>query len=131
MMEYIFFGYMMSINHCEKKGRGKGLHVSHFLTPIVRLGDGNICEIRPCGGDTWWTGDKLLAQVTDKAIPDFEAQFPGCQGLFAFDNSRTHLKYADDVLQVSEMNLEPGGINKKAMRNIFVVDPREPNGGYI
>jgi len=115
----------------RKKGRGKGLHVSDFVTPIGRLGDGNTCVIMPCGGDTWWTGDKLLAQVVDKAIPDFEAQFPGCQALFAFDNSRNHLKYADNALRVSEMNLEPGGINKKVMRNTFVIDPRQANGGYI
>ena len=29
------------------------------------------------------------------------------------------------------MNLEPGGINKRVMRNTFVTDPREPGGGYI
>ncbi|RPA98268.1 hypothetical protein L873DRAFT_1790414 [Choiromyces venosus 120613-1] len=83
------------------------------------------------GGDTRWTGDRLLAQVIDKAIPEFEAQFPGCQALFAFDNSQNYLKYATNVLQVSEMNLELGGTNKKAMQDTFVIDPREPNGGYI
>ena len=87
--------------------------------------------IIPSGGDTWWTGDRLLAQVIDKAIPDFEAQFPGCQAVVAFDNSPDHLKYAEDALRVSEMNLEPGGINKKTMRNTFVLDSRELNGGYI
>lgn len=115
----------------RKKGRGKGLHVSDFLTPIGRLGDGGACVIMPCGGDTWWTGDRLLEQVVEKAIPAFEAQFPGCQALFAFDNSRNHLKYAEDALRVTEMNLEPGGTNKKIMRDTFVTDPREPGGGYI
>ena len=37
----------------RKKGRGQGLHVSDFLTPIGRLGDGKVCEILKCGGDVW------------------------------------------------------------------------------
>ena len=93
----------------RKKGRGQGLHVSDFLTPIGRLGDGDACQIMKCGGDIWWTGDRLLDQVIEKAIPAFEAQFPGSKALFAFDNSRNHCKYANDALRVSEMNLEPGG----------------------
>ena len=115
----------------RKKGRGQGLHVSDFLTPIGRLGDGDACVLLKCGGDTWWTGEKLLDQVINKAIPAFEAQFPGCKALFAFDNSRNHLKYADDALRVSEMNLEPGGKNAKRMRNTYVIDNCYPGGGYI
>ncbi|RPB03377.1 hypothetical protein L873DRAFT_1627462, partial [Choiromyces venosus 120613-1] len=58
----------------------------------------------------WWTGDCLLEQVVDKVIPTFEAQFPGCQALITFDNSKkNHLKYIEDALKVSEMNLELGG----------------------
>jgi len=95
------------------KGRGQGLHVSDFITPIGRLGDGEACVVLKCGGDTWWTGDKLLDQVINKAIPAFKAQFPGCKALFAFDNSRNYLKFANDALRVSEMNLEPRGKNTK------------------
>jgi len=71
----------------RKNGRGKALHVSDFLTPIGRLGSGEVCVTLACGGDIWWTRERLLEQVTTKAIPAFEAQFPGCQALFAFDNS--------------------------------------------
>lgn len=35
----------------RKKGRGQGLHVSDFLTPVGRLDDGNLCETHKCGGD--------------------------------------------------------------------------------
>ena len=87
--------------------------------------------IMPCREHTWWTGDKLLAEVVHTAIPDFEEQFPGCQALFAFDHCRNHLKYADSALWVSEMNLEPGGLTKKVMCNTFVNNPRQANGGYI
>ena len=115
----------------RKKGRGQGLHVSDLVTPIERLGDGQACTILKCGGNVWWDGDKLLNQVVEKAIPVFEAQFPGCKALLAFDNSRNHLKFAEDALRVSEMNLEPGGKNPKRMRDSYVVDQNHPEGGYI
>ncbi|KAG0639110.1 hypothetical protein HOY80DRAFT_1046121 [Tuber brumale] len=115
----------------RKKGHGQGLHVSDFLTPIGRLGDGDACVIMKCGGDTWWNGDRLLEQVIDKAIPAFERQFPGCKALFAFDNARNHLKFADDALRVSEMNLEPGGKYAKQMHDTYVIDVNHSDGGYI
>jgi len=70
----------------RKKGRGQGLHISDFLTPIGCLRDGEACVTLKCGGDAWWTGDRLLDQVINNAIPAFEAQFPRCKALFAFDN---------------------------------------------
>ena len=73
----------------------------------------------------------MLDQVINKVIPAFEAQFHGCKALFAFDNSRNHLKYANDALRVSEMNLEPGGKNAKRMQNTYVIENRYPGGGYI
>jgi hypothetical protein len=33
--------------------------------------------------DGWWTTDKLLKQIKEKAIPIFEATHPGCTALFA------------------------------------------------
>jgi len=101
----------------RKKGRGQGLHVSDFLTPVGRLGGGAVCEILKCGGDVRWTGERMLKQLRDKAIPAFEAAFPGYQGLFAFDNAKIHQKYASDALQVSNLNLTPGGKNTVPMRN--------------
>ena len=83
--------------------------MSDFLTPVGRLDGGNTCEILKCGGDVWWTGDLLLQQLTEKAILAFEKAFPGCQGLWAFDNAKIHQKYAPDTLQVGIMNLTPGG----------------------
>jgi len=115
----------------RKKRRGQGLHVSDFLTPIGRLGHGDACVIMKCGGDISWTGDRLLDQVIQKAIPAFEAQFPGCKALFAFDNSRNHCKFVTDALRVSEMNLEPGGKSARLMRDTYVLDINHPAGGYI
>ncbi|RPA92503.1 hypothetical protein L873DRAFT_1658240, partial [Choiromyces venosus 120613-1] len=61
------------------------------------------------GGDIWWTGELLLKQLTEKAIPACERACPGCQGLFAFDNAKIHQKYASDAQQVRNMNLIAGG----------------------
>jgi len=76
----------------RKKARGQGLCVSDFLTPVGRLVGGNIGEVLKCGGDIWWTGDLLLEQPKEKASPAFETAYPGCQGLWAFDNAKIHQK---------------------------------------
>lgn len=46
----------------RKTGHRQGLlsQVSDFLTPVRRLGDGSVCEILKCGGDTWYIGELLL-----------------------------------------------------------------------
>lgn len=118
-------------NPIRKKGRGQGLHVSELLTPIGRLGGGKACEILKCGGDVWWDGAKLLEQVLTKAIPAFEEGFPGCQVLFMFDNAKSHIKYVEDALRVSKMNLEDGGKNARPMRATFVADITHPEGGWL
>jgi len=115
----------------RKKRRDQGLHISDFLTLIGRLGDGEACVTLKCGGDTWWTGDRLLDQVINKAIPAFEAQFPACKALFDFENSRNHLKFADNALRVSKMNLEPGGSKMKIMHDTYVLDDKHADGGYV
>ena len=59
--------------------------------------------------DGWWEAIDLYNQVLDRAIPTFEAQFPGMQALFAFDNATSHAAFADDALCANRMNLAPGG----------------------
>ena len=105
----------------RKKGRGQGLHVSDYLSPIGRLGNGDVCKILKCGGDIWWTGEDMLEQLTTQAIPSFELAFPGCQALFAFDNAKSHQKYAADALRTGNMNLTPGGKNTVPMRDGWFV----------
>jgi hypothetical protein len=68
----------------------------------------------------------MLIQLTEKAIPAFEAAFPGCQGLFAFDNAKIHQKYAPDALQVANLNLTPGGKNAVPMRHGYFTHPDSP-----
>jgi len=73
----------------------------------------------------------LLNQIVGKAIPEFEAQFPGSQALFAIDNAHHHLKYANNTFRVSEMNLEPSGNNSNLIEKTFVTNQRHPGEGYI
>jgi len=99
----------------RKKAGEKGLHVSDFLTPVGHLDNRKVCETLKCGGDVWCTSDLLLEQLKEKAIPAFEASFPGCQGLWAFDNAKIPQRYAPDALQVGNMNLTLGGKNMVPM----------------
>jgi len=117
-------------NLIRKKGRGQGLHVSRLVTPIGRLGGGRVCKILKCGGDIWWDGVKLLDEVLTKAIPVVEEEFPGCQGLFIFDNATSHMKYAEDALRVTKMNLEDGGKNAKIMRSTSIGADAHPERGW-
>ncbi|RPA93476.1 hypothetical protein L873DRAFT_1705091, partial [Choiromyces venosus 120613-1] len=50
-------------------------------------------------------------------IPAFERSFAGCQGLFAFDNTKNYQKYVSDIQWSGNMNLKPGGINTLLMRD--------------
>jgi len=111
----------------RKKDCCQGLNVSNYLTPMGRLGDGNVCESLKCGRDIWWTGDKMLKLLMEKVIPAFETAFPGCQGIFAFDNAKIHHKYADNALHVANLNLTPGGKHSHPMRNRYFTHPDNPS----
>ncbi len=118
------------------KGRGKGIMASEFLTPGGRLKvpdsvpdekllqridwplDGNgkparyATELLEFGKDNYWTGDKMVDQAVKIATRVFSYAYPGCQALFAFDNSSNHSCYAEDAFLVRNMNLGPGGNNQ-------------------
>ncbi|CAG8662613.1 34848_t:CDS:2 [Racocetra persica] len=53
-------------------------------------------------------GEQPLHQVVNRAIPIFEARFPGAKALFAFDNTTGHCAYSKDTLVTKNMNLSPG-----------------------
>jgi len=80
-----------------KKGRGQGLHVSKLVIPISRRSKRRACEMWKRGGDIWWDGERLLEQIKMKAIPLFEAKFPGCKALCLPDNANRHCKYSDNA----------------------------------
>jgi hypothetical protein len=108
-------------NPLRPKARGQGIMVSGFLTPggILRVPDHipdaellrnptwpllNGIPIRDAmeylifGKDKYWTGDKLVNQVVSAVLPIFRYAFPGCQGLWAFDNANNHNSFKSNAL---------------------------------
>ncbi|KAG2074026.1 hypothetical protein BDR04DRAFT_1126946 [Suillus decipiens] len=95
----------------RKKGVGRGLHQSSIICSTV----GHLEEAAHTieygkNYEGYWNGEMFVAQLHDKIIPAFErAHGPGYQALFLIDNSQGHSAYADDVLLISRMNINPGG----------------------
>ena len=50
-----------------------------------------------------------MVEHTKQVIPILKYAFPGCEGLFAFDNASNHAAFAPDALVAAKMNLGPGG----------------------
>ena len=124
------------------KGRGKGIMVSEFLTPVGRLRipdtvsdaellhDSNwpldtnqkprryCTELLEYGKDNYWDGDKMTDQTINLAIRIFPYAYPGCQALFAFDNASNHACFAENALLARKMNLGVGG-KQPQMRDGF------------
>jgi len=66
----------------------------------------------------YWTTKCLIEQIEYKAIPIFEALFPNCIRVFAFDNSSNHSAFALDALVAKRINIGPGG-NAPKMHDTF------------
>ena len=115
----------------RKKGNGRSIMVSEFLTEAcgrLKL-DAQAIEnyhdipkearaylIPGKNQEGYWTMNHLLEQLKLKAIPIFEALFPTCIAIFAFDNSSNHAAFLSDALLANKMNLFPGG-KQPAMRS--------------
>ena len=56
----------------------------------------------------YWTGEHLLHQIINKALPIAKSLYPSYELLFMFDNLTSHSIYAKDALQVAQMNKRPG-----------------------
>ncbi|EXX72380.1 hypothetical protein RirG_069840 [Rhizophagus irregularis DAOM 197198w] len=107
--------------------------VSEFLTEIdgcLHLKQADIekhpyiteeaqCFLKPgINQKGYWTAKHLLEQIECKAIPIFEALYPDCIAVFAFDNISNHTAFSKDALVASRMNLNPGG-KQPVMRNTY------------
>lgn len=101
----------------QPKGKGRDIMVSDFLPPWSRL---NLASLLPekqkklaelgvpfeaatyfeCGKieEGYWTGEHLLDQIQNKALPIGEALHPCYKLLFMFDNTTSHAVYAKDAL---------------------------------
>ena len=112
------------------KSRGSGIMVSDFITetggylcltqaeydaakvldPNIRMGARQLLEYGE-GRDGYWTGAKFMAQM-EKVVKIAEAKYPKADGyrlFWVFDQSQCHMAYAEDALNVNNMNANPGG----------------------
>lgn len=105
------------------KGKGKGIMVSDFLLPWSRF---NLLSLPPQRQEElvssgvpleaviyfeykkieegYWTGEHLLDQIINKALPIAESLYSGYELLFIFDNATSHSIYIKDVLQGAYIN---------------------------
>ncbi|KAG1779490.1 hypothetical protein EV702DRAFT_1195449 [Suillus placidus] len=109
----------------RKKGAGRGLHQSSIICSTV----GHLEEAAHTieygkNYEGYWNGEMFVAQgnLRDKIIPAFKrAHRPGYQALFLIDNSQGHSAYAEDVLLISCMNINPRG-KQAQMRDGWFID---------
>lgn len=59
--------------------------------------------------ESYWTGEYLLDQIINKALPIIKSLYPGYELLFIFNNVISHSIYAKDILQVAHINKKLGG----------------------
>ena len=108
--------------------------VSEYMTPGGNLqlpADTPLCE-QPCEPDgdplgsalrsstqegVCWSSSHMEYQLQYLAIPLFEAQWPGHQAVFIFDNATNHTAFAPDALHVANMNMSSGGNQNHNMRD--------------
>jgi len=124
----------------RKKGQGKSQHISAFATELTgtlkltreqveaqkkisetqRVPEDSREIIYPGkNSDGWWNAERLINQVKTRAIPIFERMYPGAVAEFFFDQSTAHGAYAADALNANEMNVNPGG-KQRRMRDTII-----------
>ncbi|CAG8752402.1 39818_t:CDS:2, partial [Gigaspora margarita] len=119
----------------RKKGLGKELHVSEFLTETIRRlkdeeGEARVIVETDGSQDENWNEKKLLSQVKN-AIGIFERMHPECIGIWAFDNATSYTVMAPDALQPKMRNTTWNGETKTMvyLDNYKVLSLRlEPKG---
>ncbi|RPB25935.1 hypothetical protein L211DRAFT_856557 [Terfezia boudieri ATCC MYA-4762] len=105
----------------QKKGQGKGIMVSEFMTPRYRLAVPRYIYAEDLPRHNWWTGEKMVEYVVNITIPIFERAYPGYQAIFLFDNTSNHAVFAPDALVVIDMNLGPALCRKlKGIKQVLL-----------
>ena len=114
----------------KPKSKGAGIMVSDFVdnrNGFLAFTEDEYSEVKKSDPDLpkyarvfleygearegYWTGDRFVAQMR-KAIRIAELKYPkkdGWRHAWVFDHSSCHAAMAPDALQVSEMNIKPGG----------------------
>ena len=123
-----------------KKGHGHAIHVSDFICETIgrlKLSESQIEDqsklpaddrlpafearkiIYPGKGfDAWWDLPQLINQIK-LAISIFDVTHPHCIAVFTFDRSSAHEGFAENALNVNNMNIGPGG-NQRRLRDTII-----------
>jgi hypothetical protein len=99
----------------KDKSRGACRMVAGFVCAEIGLWRSSIRFINPGKGkDDWWGGNDTQKQTAAHLL-EFDLAFPGTTALDVFDNSSGHNCNAEDALDVSKLNLKPGGDGKDVL----------------
>jgi transposase len=104
------------------KSNGRSLHVSGFMCAchgFMRIGNRRSYKIIKPGknADGYWTNADLVKQLEEEVISLAEELHPGCDLVFAFDNSSNHHARNPTALCANNLNLNDGGKHIKPLRN--------------
>ena len=119
------------------KSKGSGIMISDFVDgrngylaltdDELSTGKANNPNLQKCARTTieygesregYWTSEKFMKQM-EKAVEIAEAKYPKADNwkhVWVLDSSSCHTAKADDALEVSKMNVNPGG-KQKVMRD--------------
>jgi hypothetical protein len=134
----------------RKKGNGCAIHVSDFISETIgriKLSEEQIADqlkrsVEQClpafeaqkiiypgkGFDAWWDLVQLIDQIKI-TIKVFEFMHPNCIGVFTFDRSSAHEGFAEDALNINNMNINPGGKQRKLRDTIIPFNNPDPAPG--
>ena len=133
-----------------KKGHGRAVHVSDFISETIgriALSEDQIAEqmtwlanlrlpafearkiIYPRKGfDMWWDLTQLIKQV-ELTIKVFEYTHPDCVAIFVFDWSSAHEGFAENALNVNNMNIHHGARQRKLHDTVIPLNNPPPAQG--
>ena len=134
----------------RKKGNGRAVHVSDFISETigwVKLSDKQLSEqlAQPAelrlptfearkityprkGFDAWWDLAQLIEQLKH-TIKVFEHTHPDLVAMFVFDRSSAHEGFAENALNVNNMNVGHGKKQRKLRDTVIPLCNPEPKPG--
>jgi hypothetical protein len=134
----------------RKKGNGRVVHVSDFISETIgriKLSEDQISEqlTRPAelrlpafearkitypgkGFDAWWDLAQLISQV-GHTIKVFGHTHPDRVAIFVFDRSSAHEGFAENALNIHNMNVNPAGKQRRLRDTVIPLSNPDPAPG--
>jgi len=80
------------------------------------------------GYDAWWDLPQLINQIKI-VIKVFEHTHPNCTAIFTFDRSSAHEGFAENALNINNMNVNPEGKQRKLRSTVIPLNNPDPAPG--